>query len=80
MERNKIIFDFQNQVYELNGIDISDICTGAEIKITPGRYPKVTLHLKSSAEIVLDNCTVHCCTSLETATATDDNKPDTKVE
>lgn len=77
MKQNKITFDFQNGNFELNGIDIGDICNGAEIKITPGSFPEVTLHLKSSTKIITNNGNIHVCTSLATAAVTEDNKPET---
>lgn len=77
MGQNKITFDFQNGIFELNGMDIGDICTGAEIKITPGRFPEVTLHFKSSTKIITDNSKIYCCTRLAAAATTDDNKPAT---
>ena len=57
--KNKIIFDFNNHNFKLNGIEIGDVCTSAEIKITPGEYPEVTLRLNHSLEFIADDCNVH---------------------
>lgn len=76
MEENKIVLDFNNRIFKLNGVDIGSICTGAEIKITPGHFPEVTLHLKHSLAFTAGNCIIHD-TNAETTDANDEINPAT---
>lgn len=51
IKKSPIHIDTANNVYEVNGKDIGDYCTGVEIKITPGDLPEVTLHFKSAIDV-----------------------------
>lgn len=51
MAKGLIRIDPVNQVYEINGKDFGQYCTGAEIKIVPNNLPEITLHLTVDADI-----------------------------
>lgn len=51
MSKGLIRIDPTNNVYEINGKDFGQYCTGAEIKITADSFPKVTLHLEADTNI-----------------------------
>lgn len=51
MSKGLIHIDPINKVYEINGKDFGEYCTGAEIKITPDSFPKVTLHLEADTDV-----------------------------
>lgn len=51
MAKGLIRIDPANKVYEIDGKDFGQYCTGAEIKITEGNLPEITLHLTVDADI-----------------------------